>query len=85
MGMGVTVDWRGHISSDKGILLGKPVIRGTRLSVEFVLELLASGWTEDQILENYPITPEALQAVFAFAAECIKDEMLLTGDAVSGG
>jgi uncharacterized protein (DUF433 family) len=64
--------WRGYIHSDPEILSGKPVVKGTRLSVEFILSLFAAGWTERQILENYPtLTREALRAVFAFAAECI--------------
>jgi uncharacterized protein (DUF433 family) len=79
------MDWREYISSDKEILLGKPVIRGRRLSVEFILGLLASGWTEDQVMENYDLSLEVLQAVFAFAAECVKDELLLTGNALPGG
>jgi uncharacterized protein (DUF433 family) len=45
---------RDKIVSDKDILLGKPTVRGTRLLVEFLLERLAEGWTEDQLLENYP-------------------------------
>jgi len=48
------MDWRKHIVSDKGVLLGKPVIKGTRIYVELILELMADGWTEQQILESYP-------------------------------
>ena len=66
------MDWRGYIHSDPEILSGKPVVKGTRLSVEFILSLFAAGWTERQILENYPtLTREALRAVSAFAAECM--------------
>lgn len=62
------VNWTEHIHSDKEILLGKPAVKGTRLSVEFILERFASGWTEEQVLENYPrLTTEDLQAVFAYA------------------
>ena len=69
--------WQHYIHSDPNILLGKPVVKNTRLSVEFILDLLASGWIEEQILENYPsLTCEALQAVFAFAAECMREEAL---------
>ncbi|MEO8211043.1 MAG: DUF433 domain-containing protein [bacterium] len=71
------MNWQTRIHSDKSILLGKPVIKGTRLSVEFLLERLADGWTEKQILENYPhLTMEDLQAVFAYAYECMKDGLL---------
>lgn len=67
--------WRKLIHSDQGILSGKPVVKGTRLSVEFLLGLLANGWTEEQILENYPtLTREGLNAVFAYAAESVADE-----------
>jgi uncharacterized protein (DUF433 family) len=69
------MDWQLYIHSDPEILLGKPIIKGTRLSVEFILNLLSSGWTEQQILENYPtIKLEALRAIFAFTAECMKEE-----------
>jgi uncharacterized protein (DUF433 family) len=71
------MDWRQHIHADPAILLGKPVVRGTRLAVEFILRLYATGWTEQQILENYPtLTPESLRAVFAFSAECMSEEAL---------
>ncbi len=76
------MNWREHIHSDPEILLGKPVVKGTRLSVEFILGLFASGWTEQQVLENYPtLTRKSLQAVFAFAADCMKEESLY---AISG-
>lgn len=71
------MDWQLYIHSDPQILLGKPTVKGTRLSVEFMLGLFAAGWTEQQVLENYPtLTPEALRAVFAFAAECMREEAL---------
>lgn len=75
------LDWRDHIHSDKAILLGKPVIKGTRLSVEFIIERLASGWTEEQVLENYPrLTKESLQAVFAYVYDSMKDGLLFPAD-----
>ena len=64
------MNWREHIHSDPAILAGKPVVRGTRLAVDFLLDLFASGWTHEQVLESYPqLTPEALRAVLAFTAE----------------
>lgn len=76
------MNWREHIHSDPEILLGKPAVKGTRLSVEFILDLFASGWTEQQVLENYPtLTRKSLCAVFAFAADCMKEESLY---AISG-
>lgn len=76
--------WHDHIHSDPSILAGKPVIRGTRLSVEFLLGLLAEGWSEREILENYPQLSEgALRAIFAFAAECTRNELVYeVGDGV---
>jgi len=50
----MNLDWRKRITLDPEILARKPVIKGTRISVEFLLELLADGWTEEEILENYP-------------------------------
>lgn len=71
------MDWRPYIHSDPEVLLGKPVVKGTRLAVDFILRLFAVGWTEQQVLENYPsLTPEALRAVFAFAAECMSEQAL---------
>lgn len=71
------MDWRDYIHSDPDILVGKPVVKGTRLAVSFLLDLLGSGWSPEQILANYPtLTPQALQAVFSFAAESLKDESL---------
>ena len=66
------VDWRTIIHSDPSILLGKPVVRGTRLSVDFILRLFGNGWTAQEVLENYPgLTSESLQAVFAYAGEIL--------------
>ncbi|MDF9799881.1 uncharacterized protein (DUF433 family) [Catalinimonas alkaloidigena] len=61
------MNWQEHIVSDKNILLGKPIIKGTRISVEFILERLSNGWTEDKILRSYPhLKKEGIQAVFAY-------------------
>ena len=69
------MNWKDFIIIDPDILVGKPVIKGTRLSVDFIMRLLAQGWTEQQIFENYPqITAASLQAVFAFIQECLADE-----------
>ncbi len=69
--------WQEYITSDPKILAGKPIIKGTRLSVEFILNLLAEGWSIEEILENYPtLTLESLKAVFAFVAECMREELI---------
>lgn len=71
------MNWQDKIVSDKEILLGKPTIKGTRLSVEFVLERPADGWSEEQLLENYPrLKREDLQAVFAYVNDCLKDGLM---------
>ena len=63
------------IVRDPEILCGKPTVRGTRLSVEFILELFANGWTQEAVLDSYPaLTPECLRAVFAYAAEVLTKE-----------
>jgi uncharacterized protein (DUF433 family) len=73
------MDWQAYIHSDPDILVGKRVVRGTRLSVEFLLGLFAAGWTKEQVLDNYPtLTREALQAIFAFAAESVQHESLFS-------
>ncbi|MFN8495976.1 MAG: DUF433 domain-containing protein [Caldilineaceae bacterium] len=71
------IDWRMFIHSDPESLVGKPVVKGTRLSVDFILRLFANGWTFQEIFESYPrLSPEALQAVFAYASECLSEEAL---------
>jgi uncharacterized protein (DUF433 family) len=70
--------WQNYIVADKETLSGKPVIKGTRLSVEFIMERLADGWTEKMLFENYPsLTKESLQAVYAFALDNIHDAVLV--------
>ena len=55
--------------------MGKPVIKGTRLAVEFIIELLANGWSHDDILNNYPgLTPEDILACLSYASEILHSE-----------
>lgn len=71
------MNWQDRIISNPEILSGKAAVKGTRLSVEFILERLASGWTENDLLSNYPrLTREDLQAVYAYAYEGLKDGLL---------
>ena len=71
------IDWRRTMTSDPEVLLGKPVVKGTRLSAELILGLFAEGWTEGQVLEEYPnLTDADIRAVFAFATECMRGESL---------
>lgn len=67
-------DWEGVIVSDPGTASGRPRVKGTRLTVEFILNLFAAGWTEEEVLENYPtLTRNAIRAAFAFAAARLSD------------
>ena len=69
------IDWHEHIVCDPKILGGKPTLKGTRLSVEFVLELLAAGWPQESLGENYPnLTEERIRAVLAYAAETFRED-----------
>jgi uncharacterized protein (DUF433 family) len=73
--MEVNMDWHDRIVTDPAILVGKPVIKGTRISVELVIGWLANGWTIEQILESYPhITREDVLAALAFAADRLREE-----------
>jgi len=72
------MNWQNYIVSDKQVLLGKPAIKGTRISVELILELFSAGWTERQVLESYPsVSAESLRAVFAYLKDCIQQELYL--------
>lgn len=67
-----------RITYNPKILGGKPIIKGTRISVEFILELLASGMTSDEIVKEYPrVTKQDIMAVLEFAAMTIKREELV--------
>ncbi len=71
------MNWEDRIISDPKVLVGKPTIKGTRISVELILDRLADGWSEKEILESYPrLKPEDLRAVFAYVQECFKDGLL---------
>jgi len=66
-----------RIILDPAILAGKPVIRGTRLSVEFVIGLLADGWSEADIVENYPgLRHDDVLACLAYARDRLRDERI---------
>ena len=72
------MNWQEHISADPAVLLGKPVVKGTRLSVEFILELISEGWSEADMLRNYPgLTREQILACVAYARDRLSDETLL--------
>lgn len=69
------MSWQERIVIDPKILMGKPVIKGTRLSVEFILDLLAQGWSEADLLRNYPgITQADIKACLSYASMALKAE-----------
>jgi uncharacterized protein (DUF433 family) len=71
------MEWRDRIVVEPRILVGKPVIKGTRIAVEFVVELLANGWTNQQILDEYNhLKAEDIQACLAYASEVLKSERI---------
>ncbi len=72
-----------RIVIDPAILAGKPVVRGTRLAVEHVIDLLAQGWAEGDLLANYPgLTHEDVQACLGYASAVLKAERIYPlGDA----
>ena len=71
----MTANWEGRITTHPDVLVGKPVVKGTRLSVEFVVALLAEGWSVPQILENYPtLKHDDVMACLAYAAERLRSE-----------
>jgi uncharacterized protein (DUF433 family) len=72
-------NWQDYIVSDEGVLLGKPTLKGTRLSVDFILGRLADGWTEEQLFESYPrLTRDHLRAAFSYLHECLEDGLLFS-------
>jgi uncharacterized protein (DUF433 family) len=69
------MEWRERIVADPAVLVGKPIVKGTRLAVEFVIDLLAEGWTEEEILRNYPgLTREDIRACLAYASAVLHAE-----------
>jgi uncharacterized protein (DUF433 family) len=71
----MAMNWQRRITVDPKVLVGKPIVKGTRISVEFVIDLLARGWTTGQILKEYDhLTPEDIQACLAYASEMLKTE-----------
>jgi uncharacterized protein (DUF433 family) len=69
------MDWKEHIIIDPNILVGKPVVKGTRLAVEFIIDLLAQGWSEADILRNYPgFTRDDIYACLHYASAVLHAE-----------
>jgi uncharacterized protein (DUF433 family) len=69
------MEWRERITVDPNVRVGKPVVKGTRIAVEFIIDLLARGWTTEQILKEYDhLTPQDIQACLAYASDMLKSE-----------
>lgn len=67
------MDWHNRIIVDPKILVGKPVVKGTRIAVEFVIDLLARGWTTEQILTEYDhLTLEDIRACLACVGNLVR-------------
>jgi uncharacterized protein (DUF433 family) len=69
------MSWKDRIIVDPTIMVGKPVVKGTRLTVELIVDLLANGWSEQEIIRNYPgITHEDILACLNYASDSIRSE-----------
>jgi uncharacterized protein (DUF433 family) len=74
------MNWRDRITLDAAVLAGKPVVRGSRLAVDFIVGLLGQGWTEADILRNYPgITHDDIAACLQYASEILQSEKVYDG------
>ena len=74
-----------RIISDPSIMMGKPVIAGTRITVELILEKLAAGETVEQILSAHPHLPvDAIRAALGFAAEALKADVVYQAEKIAG-
>jgi uncharacterized protein (DUF433 family) len=66
-----------RIVLDATVLAGKPIIRGTRLAVDFIIGLMADGWDDEEILRNYPgLTREDISACLAYARDVLRSERI---------
>ena len=70
------MNWQEKIVIEPNILVGKPTIKGTRLAVGFIIDLLAQGWNIEDILENYQITIDDIRAYLSYASEALKAEKI---------
>lgn len=69
------MNWKDHVVVDPKVLAGKPIIRGTRISVELLMDRLADGWSMEQILESYPrVTRDDVLAAISFVTEVFREE-----------
>ncbi|MDD1612205.1 MAG: DUF433 domain-containing protein [Methylococcaceae bacterium] len=72
------MNWKNRITVDPDVLVGKPIIKGTRISVELILDRVADSWTTEDILSAYPhLTREDVLAALSFAAELFREEKFI--------
>jgi len=72
------VDWTQYIERNPQVMTGKPIFKGTRITVEYILERLAQGATADELLANYEgLRPEHILAAFAMAAAVLRNDQLV--------
>ena len=75
------VNWREQIASDPNVMMGKPVVKGTRITVELIFEKLGAGETIDQIISEHPrLTEGSVRAALAFAAESLRADVVYPSD-----
>ena len=75
-------EWREHIDVQAEVMTGKPIVKGTRLTVEHIVDLLAQGWSEGDLLEEYPGLSDAdIRACLAYAAEVMRNERVYPAQA----
>jgi uncharacterized protein (DUF433 family) len=71
----VSMRWQDRITVDPAVLVGKPIVKGTRIAVELVIDLLARGYTQEHVLKQYPhLAREDIQACLAYANEVLRSE-----------
>ena len=70
--------WQDYIEESKEVMLGKPVFRGTRLTVEHILRELGTGMSRDELFDNYPnLKPEHIQAALGYAADLLSMDQVI--------
>lgn len=72
------IKWQDYIEERKDVMLGKPVIKGTRLTVEHILRELGTGMSPDDLFDNYPnLRPEHVQAALQYAADVVAMDQVI--------
>ncbi len=76
------MNWQDHVETNPAVMTGKPVIKGTRITIEIILERLGDGWTDAEIFDAYPhLKPEHIRAAQSYAAASLSsEELIFLGD-----